>query len=201
MRSVLKWVLIIFVGLFVIGSIIDLVGGGDDDKDDKGKASQSTSEGSRSDSSESSDNAAPATPAAPAPTARQRLNDALDDVHAHVENINPGFVLIETKTPGGGFQGPSTGDELRIASSIFKIVYGDVGLHRKTDILFRGGLVNSKTGQDLPDAKTGSFEMTKSDAEQIDWSDDDVLFSINWALFRTFAHPALKDDDGSFGRG
>jgi hypothetical protein len=29
-------------------------------------------------------------------------------------------------------------------------------------------------------------------ARRIDWSDEDTLLNINWAIYRDFCHPALK---------
>ena len=57
---------------------------------------------------------------------------------------------------------------------------------------FRGGLVNSATGGDLSNAKTVSYRMDRRAANQIDWSDEEALFSIDWGIYRLFCHPAIK---------
>jgi hypothetical protein len=52
--------------------------------------------------------------------------------------------------------------------------------------------VDSRTGEDLPDANTGIYTMPAGLAGQIDWSDEDGLLNIDWSNYRDFCHPALE---------
>ena len=60
--------------------------------------------------------------------------------------------------------------------------------------MFKGGLVDSSTGQELPDVNAGIYTMPAAQAKRIDWSNEDALLNINWSLYRDFCHPALKQD-------
>ena len=56
-------------------------------------------------------------------------------------------------------------------------------------------LVDTETGKDLPNANTGIYTMSRGEARRIDWSNDDAInYTIDWSLYRDFAHPALKQD-------
>lgn len=105
-------------------------------------------------------------------------------------------LTVIAATPEGGFEGASTTDLGYQASGIFAAVYGEGAFKGNTTIKFSGGLVDSRTGQELPDALTGEFKMTKVRARQIDWTDQDAIdYGIDWSLYRTFVHPAIKVDD------
>jgi hypothetical protein len=68
-------------------------------------------------------------------------------------------------------------------------------LLRRVVLTFRGGLVDSRTGEELPNAPTGRYAIEQAEAKRIDWSDEDAIeFGIDWSLYRTFTHPALKQD-------
>ena len=59
-------------------------------------------------------------------------------------------------------------------------------------VAFKGGLVDTATGAELPDVNTGIFTMPAGQAQQINWSDEDALLNIDWSLYRDFCHPALQ---------
>jgi hypothetical protein len=108
-----------------------------------------------------------------------------------VERGDAGFDIY-LKTPEGGFDGASVNDLNKAAGAAFAAAYGRAGYARAVTVVFQGGLVDTTTGKDLPDVNTGIFSMSASHAREIDWSDEDALLNIDWANFRDFAHPALK---------
>jgi len=101
------------------------------------------------------------------------------------------LLYIILSTPEGGFQGPSTDDADALASAAFAKVY-PTGWNGPATVQFRGGLQSSATGKALPNAAAFTYRMTPGRAKQIDWSDEDTLYSIDWGLYRTFCHPAFK---------
>jgi hypothetical protein len=102
-------------------------------------------------------------------------------------------VLVYLKTPEGGLQGASCGDLDDGARAVFKKIYGDAGWPKGAALVYQGGLVSTKTGEELPDVNTGIFTMHASDANQISWSNDDALnYNIDWSNYRDFCHPAMK---------
>jgi len=138
-----------------------------------------------------------------APTSnRERLRSALDDAEpagfgeVSVRAIEFGRALtIYLRTPEGGFDGPSWDDLDDSAAAAFKAVYAEARYPatRETVIVFQGGLVDTRTGKELPDANTGIYTMKGAAARRIDWSDDDVVsYNIDWSNYRDFAHPALE---------
>lgn len=149
-------------------------------------------------------------PADPAPaepkklSTKERVTAALDEIDGTVQtpvindvDFGSDALTVTVATPEGGLEGASTRDLNEQAAAIFKAVYGEAK-YKKTDtvVVFEGGLVSTKTGKDLEDVNTGIFTMPRSDARDIDWSDEDtVKFIIDWTLYRDFAHPALKQDD------
>lgn len=137
----------------------------------------------------------PPPPPPPPQSPRQKLEDALASLDAKIESASAREISIEAKTPEGGLEGASTGDLNRAASEIFKAIYGEAGYRRASVVVFKGGLVDTKTGADLPHAETGIYNMSRADAAAIQWSDDDRLLVIEWKNFRVFAHPALKQDE------
>ncbi len=108
---------------------------------------------------------APAPAPAPAPTGPtvEYLWAALDDADpegfggvgdVNVKDIQrvPAGVTITLETPEGGFEGPSP--ELHgTAAAAFEAVINDAGWQKGVTVHFTGGLVNAKTGKDLPDAE------------------------------------------------
>jgi hypothetical protein len=99
---------------------------------------------------------------------------------------------VTAKTPEGGLQGASCGDLNDGAKAIFKKIYTDGGWTGPAVIVYKGGLVSTTTGEDLPDVNTGIFTMPAGQAQQINWSSDDTLLNIDWSNYRDFCHPALK---------
>jgi hypothetical protein len=99
---------------------------------------------------------------------------------------------VTATTPEGGFNGASCGDLDDGAQAVFKTIYKDGGWNGGAALVYKGGLVNSSTGKELPDANTGIFTMPAAQAKQIDWSDDDALLNIDWSIYRDFCHPALQ---------
>lgn len=154
---------------------------------------------STSDSKDNSSQAAPAKELSP----KAKVKAALNNIDGAVEDpvikkVEFGDdVTVYAKTPEGGVQGASTGDLNRQAGEMFQAIYGP-GEWKKTGatIVFKGGLVDSSTGKDLPNVNTGIFSMTKGQAKKINWADDDTIdYTIDWTNYRDFAHPALKQDD------
>jgi hypothetical protein len=103
---------------------------------------------------------------------------------------------VVAKTPQGGFQGASTSDLDNLTAAIFSALYGEAEWTRTgTRIVYQGGLVDETTGEDLPDAITGTYSITRRQASRIDWSDEDKInYVIQWSHYRDFAHPAHKQD-------
>lgn len=100
---------------------------------------------------------------------------------------------ITLETPKGGLNGPSVDDLDDQAAGAFHAIYSDTDFKGTTFLFFEGGLVDAKTGQDAPDAQTGSFAMRKGEARLIDWADEDtVRFGIGWSLYRTGVSPAIR---------
>jgi hypothetical protein len=99
---------------------------------------------------------------------------------------------VTATTPEGGFQGASCGDLNDGAQAIFQTVFQDGGWNGGAAVIFKGGLVSTSTGEELPDVNTGIFTMPAAQAQQINWSSDDALLNIDWSLYRDFCHPALQ---------
>ena len=78
------------------------------------------------------------------------------------------------------------------------MIYG-AGYTRASSIVFRGGLYDTRTGNDKPNGTTGIYRMSRPQAAAIRWRDKDRLLYIEWNNYRDFAHPALKQDEGGFG--
>ncbi len=144
----------------------------------------------------------PAAPAAaPGPT-EDDLRDALDDADPtnygavadslDIKDIElfPAVANITVETPEGGLEGASVADLDGSAAAALEAIYGDADWQRGATVKFIGGLVNSRTGQDLPNAETGLYRVTAKEAQQIDW---DNASAVDWSFYRLFAHPALKD--------
>ena len=108
-----------------------------------------------------------------------------------VEVAGP-VVNVNLKTPSGGFEGTSTDDTDALASAALAKVFGDAGWRGIARIDFRGGLVDAATGQELPNAPTASYRVGPQAAKQINWSDEDALYNIDWGIYRELCHPALK---------
>jgi hypothetical protein len=136
------------------------------------------------------------------PSAGQRIREALgDNVSSDVAvgdsevrsvEVNGQLAVVTLSTPEGGFEGPSTDDTDGLASAALAKVYEDGGWSGATFVEFRGGLVDSATGRELPNAPTANYRVERSAARQIDWSDEEVLFIIDWGIYRGLCHPALK---------
>lgn len=124
----------------------------------------------------------------------------LDGVSGSIEDPNIKDVFLSSDrlkiivaTPEGGFEGASTDDMNRMVAAILRTVYTDASFDGETEIRFTGGLVNSKTGADLPDILTGRYVIRAGEAKQIDWNDEDTVdYVIDWNLFRAYAHEAIK---------
>lgn len=136
------------------------------------------------------------------PSAGQRVREALgDNVSSDVAvgdsevrsvDVNGQLAVVTLSTPEGGFEGPSTDDTDGLASAAFAKVYEDADWNGAAFVEFRGGLVDSATGRELPNAPTANYRVERNAAKQIDWSDEEVLFIIDWGIYRGLCHPALK---------
>lgn len=139
-------------------------------------------------------------PAPKPPSVETQVREAIEGSGMAMEDNNvrdiyrTGNMLeIHLVTPKGGLNGPSVDDLDDQAAGAFHAIYGDTEFKGSTALFFEGGLINAKTGQDAPDAQTGSFAMRKGEASQIDWSDEDtVRFAIDWSLYRTGVSPAIR---------
>jgi hypothetical protein len=137
------------------------------------------------------------------PTPEEKLRDALSGAEGLVEDpqvkdvqIAGNSVTVTARTPEGGLEGPSTTDLNYMTSGLLKAIYGQGDFDGDATIEFTGGLIDSSTGQDLPNDLTAKFYMPAGKAGQIDWTDDDTIdYAIDWSLYRTFVHPAIKMDD------
>jgi hypothetical protein len=160
-------------------------------------------ESASTDETETTAEEQPSDPIEPEGTRSDDLKAAVDDVEGLVEDptIKAFFhegntVVVIAETPEGGLEGPSTTDLGYMASGLFEALYGEGGFKGNTTIKFSGGLVDTSTGKDLPDMLTAEYEMKQAEARRIDWSDQDAIdYGIDWSLYRTFVHPAIKMDD------
>ena len=101
-------------------------------------------------------------------------------------------VLVTAQTPEGGLEGASCGDLDDGAQAIFETIYNDAGWKRGAGLFYEGGLVDSTTGEELPERITGTYTMPAGQARRIEWSDEDVLLNIDWSNYRDFCHAALQ---------
>jgi hypothetical protein len=187
---IIKWLVIGFIGLTVLGAII-----GPDDEPSRPAADVETTDAPASKPPATTQPETTTTPPAPPPkrTARERLDAALPS--GAESSVIGRVVEVTVPTPEGGFEGASTKDLDRQAADVFHAIYGEAGYTRKAIVFFQGGLVSTRTGEDLDDVNTGIYEMEPEDGAAIDWDDEDVWrYTIDYATFRTFAHPALKQD-------
>jgi hypothetical protein len=206
-----SWVIIAFVGLLVLGALLpssdeDDGGNGSGDQAAEEQPAQNESEGG---SEEPSDEPAAEEPAPeeeapePPPNPQDEVRQALDDAEGPVEDpevtdvqFGKKEIEVTAKTPEGGFEGPSPEDLDRLTGAIFAAIYGDAEWNKTGAVaVYKGGLVDAKTGQDLPDVNTGIYTISRADAAAIDWSDEDTVeFGIDWSLYRDFVAPALTED-------
>ena len=134
----------------------------------------------------------------PAKRLDKALNGAKSSVGTPIDIIDvekASTLLITAKTPEGGLEGASAEDLDGAAQAIFTAVYGeaDYTRSRETVVVFKGGLVNPQTGKPLRDVNTGIYTMKRGEASEINWQDTDAVeYNIDWATYRDFAHPALK---------
>jgi len=170
--------------ILILGGLVPLAGCGSSD----------TSSGSGGD--DSSGNSGESSSGNPSP--REAVGDsvhsglAVGDSEVRSVKVNGRMLNIVLSTPEGGFQGASTDDTDALASAALAKAYTDADWHGAGYVEFRGGLVDSTTGQDLPNAKTVSYRVARRDAKRINWGDEDALFNIDWSYYRLFCHPALK---------
>lgn len=181
------WALIICGGVVLL-IIIGSVGGSD----------------SGSDSASSGDQAAATQNESKPKSKNQRLKAALADAtppgagEVTVDKIDYGRSLnITLKTPEGGLEGASVNDLNNSMAATAEAVYGVAKYPATKELVvaFRGGLVDTDTGKDLPNVNTAIYTLPYSKARQIDWADEDtVYYTINWSNYNDFTHPAIKSD-------
>lgn len=175
----------VFLLLIIIGS------SGSDSNNDPGTAS-------------SGDEAAVTQEASKPKSKNQRLKAALADAtppgagEVTVDKIDYGRSLtITLKTPEGGLEGASVNDLNNSMAAAAEAVYGVAKYPATKELVvaFRGGLVDTDTGKDLPNVNTAIYTLPYSKARQIDWADEDsVYYNINWSNYNDFTHPAIKSD-------
>jgi hypothetical protein len=210
-HTVWSWVIIGLVGLtllIVIGALIpaeeDGDGGGSGEQAAEEQPNEQPEEQTAEEQAAEEQTAEEEEPEPqePAPSPEQRVRDALGDTvssdlavgESDVRSVNVSGRLLSMTltTPEGGFEGASTDDTDALASAALSKAYEDGGGRGPAFVEFRGGLVDSATGRELPNARTVSYRIDRGRAKQIDWSDDEVLFAIDWGLYRLFCHPAIK---------
>jgi hypothetical protein len=141
-------------------------------------------------------------PSGSKPSAEQRVLDALGDEVSSDLAVGDSQVrsaktvdqtaIITLSTPEGGFEGPSTDDTNALTSAALAEVYEDAGWTGSARVTFRGGLVDSATGREMPNIQTASYSVDRKATRQIDWSDAEALYAIDWSIYRDLCHPALK---------
>jgi hypothetical protein len=141
-------------------------------------------------------------PQEPAPSPEQRVREALGDTvtsdlavgesEVRAVGVEGNLLGLTLSTPEGGLQGASTDDTDALTSAALAKAYEDGGWNGAAYVEFQGGLVDRATGRDLPKEITVSYHIERGRARQINWSDDETLFSIDWGLYRTYCHPAIK---------
>jgi hypothetical protein len=99
---------------------------------------------------------------------------------------------VIAETPEGGLEGPSCGDLDDGSQAVFETIYNDGGWNGGAVVAYRGGLVDTSTGEELPTVNTGIYTMPAGQASQIDWSNEDALLNIDWSNYRDYCHPALQ---------
>ena len=195
-----RFLMFIFGG-FVLLALIGACAGGDDKSNEPAdNAAKVTAAG------EPADKPKPTKPAdkpkPPKPPPRERVADAVAHLDAggyvgEMElvdaDVNRASTSLTFKTPEGGLEGASPDDLDLAAPTAFRAVYGEAKFPAKeTVVVFQGGLVDTSTGNDLPDMNTGIYTLTKAQAGEIDWTDTDTVeFVIDWSYYRDFVHPAI----------
>jgi len=125
-------------------------------------------------------------PGKPKPTKPRSQNEKLRDAlkraepagagQVKVRKINFGKALaIHLRTPEGGFDGPSDRDLDNSVAATLKAVYGEAKYPatKETVVVFEGGLVDTTTGKELPDANTAIYTIKGSQAKEIGGSEGD----------------------------
>jgi len=142
-------------------------------------------------------NTEPTQPQSPVDRVRSALGSSVHSDLAvgdsKVRSVSRGgkLLTIILSTPEGGFQGPSSDDADGLTSAALAKAYL-AGWNGPAFVEFEGGLASRATGQDLPNAEAFAYRMGGGVAKQINWSDDNALFSIDWSIYRIFCHPAFK---------
>jgi hypothetical protein len=177
------------VGVFLAGSILILIGSACGDS--------STSAGGTN-TEESSTPTATESSVTPEERVREAIGDEVE-AGGYAGNLEVKNVTFEgkeaqvtVKTPEGGLEGASCGDLDDGAQAVFETIYNDAEWKGGALTVFKGGLVDTQTGQELPDVNTGIYTIHAGQARQIDWSDEDALLNIDWSNYRDFCHPALQ---------
>lgn len=93
-------------------------------------------------------------------------------------NRSGDFIEVTLETPEGGFEGASVDDLDGSAAGAFKTLHEDAGFQGDAAVAFRGGLVDTRTGKDLPNAKTGLYRLTAREARRIEW---DNAIAVDWS--------------------
>jgi hypothetical protein len=114
----------------------------------------------------------------------------------HSVNGTRRVVNVTLDTPEGGFEGPSTQDMDALVSVTLAKVYGEAHWKGDAYVVFEGGLIDTANGRPLPDAPTTSYRMQHRLAQQVEWSNEQALYNINWSLYRTYCSPVIKGCPG-----
>lgn len=187
----------------VLGLFVLLIGiGAATPTEDKTTATQTTeTQTTETETTEETTEQPPPPPPPPA-TPQESVTQALGsevaaggyagDVQINDVSFGGGEVSVFAQTPEGGLQGVSCGDLEDGAAAIFETIYNDGGWNGSAVVAFKGGLVSTATGEELPNVNTGIFTMPAGQAQRINWANEDALLNIDWTLYRDFCHPALQ---------
>ncbi len=204
-KQTLAWIAAPFVALFIAAFIAAIVDPPEDDDDGGGEKATAT----RTATQATTTTTATAEITASIPTTTTETGPTDDDLKAALDDADPSnygavstdlkvknvertslLVTVNAETPEGGLDGASVDDIDGSAAAAFEAVYNDAGWRGATFVVFTGGLVDTRTGEELPDARTGAYRVDAKEGQGINWDNADI---IDWSLYRTYASPALKD--------
>lgn len=186
------WLLGGFFALVILGALF----GEDESSNSGGDGSEATTEAVAAEQQATE-------PASQAGATEDDIREALDDADPseflavnseikikELELTGRRFLFLTLETPEGGFDGASPEDLDGTAAAAFKAIYDEADWTGGAVVAFTGGLVDTRTGNDLSDARTGLYRIDRSEARQIDWENADA---IDWSLYRLFVHPAIGE--------
>jgi hypothetical protein len=103
--------------------------------------------------------------------------------------VSPELATVTLATPEGGLEGVSVADLAGSGGAAFEAIYNDADWDKAATVRFTGGRVDSRTGKDLPNARTGVFRVARGEQAEIEW---DNATMVDWESYAVFLSPALK---------